>query len=205
MHQSNAALSVGYWWEKPAANDECASGKLFPGQYYDGETGLHYNYFRDYDPATGRYLEADKIDVAGRSYDPALVLYGFEDTNWFEFNGEIYYDDESVTPEDLNHLYVYAGSNPLKNIDYFGLWYYGGGTGSLGDYFSGPNGNVRPGFKPQDYVCSSVACILNPFPSMVQRCIAHDECYEKNRCNSSSWISNALGGTKSCNQCNSNF
>jgi RHS repeat-associated protein len=27
----------------------------FPGQYFDAETGLHYNYFRDYDPATGRY------------------------------------------------------------------------------------------------------------------------------------------------------
>jgi len=31
----------------------------FPGQYYDAETGLHYNYFRYYDPATGRYLRPD--------------------------------------------------------------------------------------------------------------------------------------------------
>ena len=28
----------------------------FPGQYYDQETGLHYNYFRTYDPSTGRYV-----------------------------------------------------------------------------------------------------------------------------------------------------
>jgi uncharacterized protein RhaS with RHS repeats len=28
----------------------------FPGQYYLAETGLHYNYFRDYDPAMGRYI-----------------------------------------------------------------------------------------------------------------------------------------------------
>ncbi|MFY0104376.1 RHS repeat-associated core domain-containing protein, partial [Acinetobacter baumannii] len=33
----------------------------FPGQYYDQETGLHYNYFRDYDPSTGRYVESDPI------------------------------------------------------------------------------------------------------------------------------------------------
>jgi RHS repeat-associated protein len=48
-----------------------ASGRSFiynlryPGQYYDSETGLNYNYFRDYDPATGRYVESDPAGLGG--------------------------------------------------------------------------------------------------------------------------------------------
>lgn len=37
----------------------------FAGQYYDQETGLHYNYHRYYDPAIGRYLTPDPIGLAG--------------------------------------------------------------------------------------------------------------------------------------------
>jgi RHS repeat-associated protein len=37
----------------------------FPGQYFDAETGQHYNYFRDYNPAIGRYVETDRIGLFG--------------------------------------------------------------------------------------------------------------------------------------------
>ena len=36
-----------------------------PGQYYDSETGLHYNYHRYYDPRTGRYLTPDPVGLQG--------------------------------------------------------------------------------------------------------------------------------------------
>jgi RHS repeat-associated protein len=44
----------------------------FPGQYLDAETGLHYNYFRDYEPGVGRYVESDPIGLDGGS-----TTYGY--------------------------------------------------------------------------------------------------------------------------------
>jgi RHS repeat-associated protein len=44
----------------------------YPGQYYDSESGLNYNYFRDYDPVTGRYLESDP---SGQSAGPSTYSY----------------------------------------------------------------------------------------------------------------------------------
>ncbi|MBB4712046.1 RHS repeat-associated protein [Streptomyces luteogriseus] len=46
----------------------------FPGQYYDPETGLHYNVFRHYDPATARYLSTDPLGLECAPNPTAYVV-----------------------------------------------------------------------------------------------------------------------------------
>ena len=66
----------------------------FPGQWFQTESGLHQNWMRDYDPTTGRYLQADPLgrvdeasvygyagqnpvmnsDRTGQCFGPAIVL-----------------------------------------------------------------------------------------------------------------------------------
>ncbi|KPV41487.1 hypothetical protein AN478_02655 [Thiohalorhabdus denitrificans] len=49
----------------------------FPGQYYDQETGKHYNYFRDYESGIGGYIQPDPIGLKGGSTN----LYGYVKNN----------------------------------------------------------------------------------------------------------------------------
>ena len=66
--------------ENPAAAGVFTYNPRFPGQVYDKETGLHYNYFRDYNPGTGRYVQSDPIGLAG-----GMNTFGYVEGNPLSF------------------------------------------------------------------------------------------------------------------------
>ena len=48
----------------------------FPGQWFQSESGLHQNWMRDYDPTTGRYIEADPLGLVD-----GASIYGYARQN----------------------------------------------------------------------------------------------------------------------------
>lgn len=73
----------------------------FPDQYYDTETGLSHNWWRDYDPATDRYLEFDPIGLAGG------------------LNGYIYANANPLSNIDPDGL-AYFAKRPLQRMPWMG-------------------------------------------------------------------------------------
>ena len=66
------AAYLPYGEAQVQANSTVTNNLRFPGQYYDEETDLHYNWNRYYDPVLGRYLSPDPIGLEG-----GLNLYGY--------------------------------------------------------------------------------------------------------------------------------
>ncbi|MEO3430531.1 RHS repeat-associated core domain-containing protein [Pelagibius sp. CAU 1746] len=75
---TDANAQVLWWRDQTPFGQTVTTGGFsqnplrFPGQFADAESGLAYNYFRDYDPALGRYIQSDPIGLRG-----GLNTYGY--------------------------------------------------------------------------------------------------------------------------------
>ena len=69
--------------DSPTVN-EVEQNLRFQGQYFDAETGLHYNTFRYYDPEVGRFVTQDPIGLLGGSN---LYSYAPNPLVWIDPNG----------------------------------------------------------------------------------------------------------------------
>jgi RHS repeat-associated protein len=110
----------------------------FSGQYFDSETRLHYNYFRDYNPKTGRYIESDPIGLQG-----GLNTYGYvggNPLNKIDSLGLagmfVYFSDYQVDTGmgfslPLGHAGVVAIDNNTGATQYFDFGRYGGKYGDV--------------------------------------------------------------------------
>ncbi|MCX5868618.1 MAG: RHS domain-containing protein [Proteobacteria bacterium] len=111
---TDADINIVWRWqygpfgeESPWMESNTISQNLrFPGQYYDAETGLYYNFHRYYSPKLGRYLTPDPIKM--------LNLYSI----LLSLKCKI--DPLIVEGADVD-LYGYALNNPIIWIDRLGL------------------------------------------------------------------------------------
>jgi RHS repeat-associated protein len=90
----------------------------FPGQWADANTGLNYNYFRDYDPSTGRYIETDPIGLRGGNN-----LYAYVDGNPIT----------RIDPEGLDIAVIENGPTSGNPIGHTAIAISGAGVYSFGN------------------------------------------------------------------------
>ena len=110
------------WGEVQTLSGTIANNLRTPGQYFQIETGLHYNHHRMYDPVTGRYTQPDPLRfVDGPS------IYAYAKNSPF-----MYTDRDGQCPVCL----IVAGSAALGAIYATGYtWWNYGACATASDYW----------------------------------------------------------------------
>jgi len=91
---------VSYIWSNPANID-----LRFPGQWFQLESGLAYNWHRHYDATLGRYVQPDPIGLAG-----GRSLYGYVGSNPFSYIDPNGLETTVITNRNLpGHVGIFVG------------------------------------------------------------------------------------------------
>ncbi|WP_336366014.1 polymorphic toxin-type HINT domain-containing protein [Marinobacter sp. C2H3] len=99
------------------------------GQYFDAETGLHHNFMRDYDPALGRYIQADPVGFAGgvnryayARLSPLMAIdpYGMA---WYEYIDWVF---DLIAPKDEYGMPIPIPQDIVDGVTGFGDGMSGG-------------------------------------------------------------------------------
>jgi RHS repeat-associated protein len=89
----------------------------FQGQYFDTETGLHYNRFRYYDPDIGRFVSQDPVGLKGGSN---LYRYAPNPSGWIDPVG--LEGAEWINPESINFSQRTVSPNNYAELMASGKW-----------------------------------------------------------------------------------
>jgi len=148
--------------QNPAGLGTFAYNLRFPGQYYQAETGLNQNYFRDYDPlGGGRYIESDPLGLGS-----GVNTYAYAEDDPVKVTDRFGLDTAMCTRRlnnvpfrvgPLFHQYVCVGNAQTG--------YTCKGLGPTGSMFNSPGKLESDSYKPQ--ACQT----LLPDNKCVEDCI----------------------------------
>ena len=104
---TNASKAVVWQWVGGAFGGGLPAGTAtvnlrFPGQYADKETNTIYNYYRDYDPNIGRYIQSDPIGLQG-----GINTYGYVKGNPLRYRDPLGLLVDGFYEQSTGHLFLY--------------------------------------------------------------------------------------------------